>query len=97
MNSKTDSRFNLTAHGLTLLEVHRNLPTVALYENAIRYEKDASIAENGAQAGFGNCFAGVFTEAADSRAHQIHSCLAANSLLPAESWPEPILTIYGKP
>ena len=29
-------------------EVHRNLPPSALYEHAIRYEKDASIAENGA-------------------------------------------------
>jgi phosphoenolpyruvate carboxykinase (ATP) len=29
-------------------EVHRNLAPSALYEHAIRYEKDGSIAENGA-------------------------------------------------
>src|SRR5574342_624154 len=40
--------FNLTAHELTVSEVHRNLPPSSLYEHAIRYEKDASIAENGA-------------------------------------------------
>jgi hypothetical protein len=74
MNTKTDTPFNLTAHGLTVREVHRNLPPGSLYEHAIGYEKDASIAENGAQAGFGNCFAGDFTEAVDSRAHQIQSC-----------------------
>jgi phosphoenolpyruvate carboxykinase (ATP) len=48
MNTKTDTPFNLTAHGLTVREVHRNLPPSALYEHAIRYEEDASIAENGA-------------------------------------------------
>ena len=40
--------FDLTQHGLTVDEVHHNLPPSALYEHAIRYEKDASIAENGA-------------------------------------------------
>ncbi len=40
--------FNLQEHGLTVGEVHRNLPPSSLYEHAIRYEKDASIAENGA-------------------------------------------------
>ena len=40
--------FNLEHHQLTVAEVHRNLPPSALYEHAIRYEKDASIAENGA-------------------------------------------------
>ncbi len=40
--------FNLEEHQLTVREVHRNLPPSALYEHAIRYEKDASIAENGA-------------------------------------------------
>ena len=40
--------FNLKDHGLTVEEVHRNLPPSSLYEHAIRYEKDASIAENGA-------------------------------------------------
>src|SRR6186997_3570506 len=40
--------FNLQAHGITVGEVHRNLPPSGLYEHAIRYEKDASIAENGA-------------------------------------------------
>jgi phosphoenolpyruvate carboxykinase (ATP) len=33
---------------LTVAEVHRNLPPGALYEHAIRFEKDASIADNGA-------------------------------------------------
>ncbi len=41
-------RFSLAEHGLDVTEVHRNLPPSALYEHAIRYEKDASIAENGA-------------------------------------------------
>jgi phosphoenolpyruvate carboxykinase (ATP) len=40
--------FNLKDHGLTVEEVHRNLPPSSLYEHAIRYDKDASIAENGA-------------------------------------------------
>src|SRR6476659_631759 len=40
--------FNLQAYELTVAEVHRNLPPSRLYEHAIRYEKDASIAENGA-------------------------------------------------
>ncbi len=40
--------FDLKEHELTVTEVHRNLPPSALYEHAIRYEKDASIAENGA-------------------------------------------------
>ena len=40
--------FNLNDHELTVREVHRNLPPSSLYEHAIRYEKDASMAENGA-------------------------------------------------
>src|ERR1700735_2093854 len=40
--------FDLTAHGLTVATVHHNLSASALYEHAIRFEKDASIAENGA-------------------------------------------------
>jgi len=40
--------FNLAGHGFTVPEVHRNLPPSALYEHAIRHEKDASIADNGA-------------------------------------------------
>src|SRR6478736_3510853 len=40
--------FDLKDHELTAKEVFRNLPPSALYEHAIRYEKDASIAENGA-------------------------------------------------
>jgi phosphoenolpyruvate carboxykinase (ATP) len=35
-------------HGLTVTGVHHNLPPSAPYEHAIRYEKDASMAENGA-------------------------------------------------
>jgi phosphoenolpyruvate carboxykinase (ATP) len=40
--------FNLDEYGITVKEIHRNLPPSSLYEHAIRYEKDASIAENGA-------------------------------------------------
>src|SRR5512134_2745984 len=40
--------FDLHAHDLTVAEIHRNLPPGALYEHALRYEKDASIADNGA-------------------------------------------------
>ena len=36
--------FDLKDHELTAKEVYRNLPPSALYEHAIRYEKDASIA-----------------------------------------------------
>ncbi|MGB0069720.1 MAG: phosphoenolpyruvate carboxykinase (ATP), partial [Isosphaeraceae bacterium] len=39
---------SLAEHGLNVTEVHSNLRPSALYEHAIRYEKDASIAENGA-------------------------------------------------
>jgi phosphoenolpyruvate carboxykinase (ATP) len=41
-------RFGLSEHELSAPEIHRNLPPSALYEHAIRYEKDSSIAENGA-------------------------------------------------
>lgn len=40
--------FDLKDHELSVVEIHRNLPVGALYEHAIRYEKDASIADNGA-------------------------------------------------
>jgi len=40
--------FNLQEYGISVGEIHRNLPPSSLYEHAIRYEKDASIAENGA-------------------------------------------------
>ena len=40
--------FDLESHDLTVADVFRNLPPSSLYEHAIRYEKDASIAENGA-------------------------------------------------
>ena len=42
------NRFNLIDHELTVSEVYRNLPPSALYEHAIRHEKDTRIAENGA-------------------------------------------------
>jgi phosphoenolpyruvate carboxykinase (ATP) len=44
----TMSAFDLTKHGLTVTEIYRNLPPGKLYEHAIRFEKDASIADNGA-------------------------------------------------
>ena len=40
--------FTLEQHQLTVGDVHHNLPPNSLYEHAIRYEKDSSIAENGA-------------------------------------------------
>src|ERR1700758_3456968 len=40
--------FDLKDHGITVAEIHRNPPPSELYEHAIRYEKDASIAEKGA-------------------------------------------------
>ena len=40
--------FNLKEYEITVEEIHRNLPVGALYEHAIRYEKSASIADNGA-------------------------------------------------
>ncbi len=40
--------FSLEQHQLTVGEVHHNLAPSSLYEHSIRYEKDASIAENGA-------------------------------------------------
>jgi ATP-dependent phosphoenolpyruvate carboxykinase len=42
------SLFDLEDQGVTVAEIHRNLPPSALYEHVIRHEKDASIAENGA-------------------------------------------------
>jgi len=44
--------FNLQEHGVTVAEVHRNLPLGALYEHAVRHEKDASILDNGALAAY---------------------------------------------
>ena len=43
-----ENSFNLRDYDITVAEIHRNLPPSQLYEHAIRYEKDASIAENGA-------------------------------------------------
>ncbi|HEX4590575.1 MAG TPA: phosphoenolpyruvate carboxykinase (ATP) [Gemmataceae bacterium] len=43
-----NTSFNLQAYDLTVAEVHHNPPPSLLYEHAIRYERDASIAENGA-------------------------------------------------
>jgi phosphoenolpyruvate carboxykinase (ATP) len=48
MTIKSTASFSLSQHGLTVTEVHHNLSPSALYEHAIRFEKDASIAENGA-------------------------------------------------
>ena len=39
---------DLKPYELTVREVCHNLPPSALYEHAIRFEKDSSIAENGA-------------------------------------------------
>ena len=40
--------FNLQDYGITVSEIHHNLAPGLLYEHAIRYEKESSIAENGA-------------------------------------------------
>src|SRR5437868_12735231 len=48
MSTTPSSSFDLKVHGLTVASVHHNLSPSALYEHAIRFEKDASIAENGA-------------------------------------------------
>ena len=48
MSTTNQSTVDLAPHGLSVATVYRNLPPSALYEHAIRYEKDASIAENGA-------------------------------------------------
>jgi phosphoenolpyruvate carboxykinase (ATP) len=40
--------FDLIQHELTPKEIHRNLPPSVLYQHAIRYDKEATIAENGA-------------------------------------------------
>ena len=39
---------DLTEYGLTVSQVHRNLSCGALYEHAIRYDTESSIADNGA-------------------------------------------------
>src|SRR5678816_3303025 len=44
----TMNTFSLKDHELTVAEVHHNLSPSSLYEHAIRFEKDTSIAENGA-------------------------------------------------
>jgi phosphoenolpyruvate carboxykinase (ATP) len=43
-----NNSFQLDEHDITVAEIHRNLPPCLLYEHAIRYEKDAAIAANGA-------------------------------------------------
>ena len=39
------SNFNLLGNELTLPQTHRNLPPSALYEHAIRYEKEGETYE----------------------------------------------------
>ena len=39
MNTPTTASFNLSSHGLTVTEVHRNLSPSKLYEHAIRYRE----------------------------------------------------------
>ena len=45
MNS---NEFDLKRHKISVAEIHHNLRPSSLYEHAIRFDKDASIAENGA-------------------------------------------------
>src|SRR5437764_150486 len=42
------SSVDLSAHGVSVADVRRNLPPARLYEEAIRYEPDSRIAECGA-------------------------------------------------
>jgi phosphoenolpyruvate carboxykinase (ATP) len=42
------SLFDLKQHGITASLIHHNLPPSVLYEHAIRYDKEATIADNGA-------------------------------------------------
>jgi phosphoenolpyruvate carboxykinase (ATP) len=42
------STFSLAQNLVSVGDIHRNLPPSSLYEHAIRFEKDASIADNGA-------------------------------------------------
>lgn len=42
------AEFDLMIHEVTVPQVHRNLPPGKLYEHAIRFEKESSIADNGA-------------------------------------------------
>jgi phosphoenolpyruvate carboxykinase (ATP) len=42
------TQFDLMGHKITVAEIYRNLPPSALYEHAIRHERESSIAENGA-------------------------------------------------
>ena len=44
--------FNLQDYGIIIAEIHRNLPSGALYEYAIRYEKGSRIVANGALAAY---------------------------------------------
>src|SRR5262245_7553412 len=43
-----NTAFNLKKYDITVPEVHHNPPPSLLYEHAIRYDRDATIAENGA-------------------------------------------------
>jgi phosphoenolpyruvate carboxykinase (ATP) len=43
-----NAAFDLKGYGLTVAEVYHNPPPSLLYEHAIRYERDATIAESGA-------------------------------------------------
>ena len=69
------SSFNLENHGLTVAEIHHNLTPSSLYEHAIRFEKDASIAENGAlvaltEAMHASTFIGLLEEMVDIKVQQ---------------------------
>ena len=48
ISTQTPTSNILSTHGLSVGQVFRNLPPSVLYEQAIRYENDASIADTGA-------------------------------------------------
>jgi phosphoenolpyruvate carboxykinase (ATP) len=57
MSAPSAASFELSAHGLTATTVHHNFSPSALYEHAIRYEKDAIIAgKTTLSPGFGGPF-----------------------------------------
>ncbi len=68
--------FNLENHGLTADVVHRNLPPGELYEHAIRHEKEASIADNGALV----AYSGVKTGRSPKDKHVVKHASSENDI-----------------
>src|SRR5213082_283204 len=87
MTSKP-ATFDLSKHGITVSEVHHNLSPSKLYEHAIRHEKDATIAENGALV----AYSGVKTGRSQGQARRQARGLRGRSLVgPGEHPARPAL------